>query len=68
MLSSIDGAVLVDPPDCATRPESSSTVIAVKGKGARSRGARYNSAIRYIHTAEKESDCMAVVVSEGWCD
>jgi len=51
-LTPIDGAVLVSP-DC---------VCHAIGKGASSRGARYNSALRYVESAE--NSCMAIVVSE----
>jgi DNA integrity scanning protein DisA with diadenylate cyclase activity len=64
MLSSIDGAVLVDPSGICHAAGVILDGNAVKGKGTRSRGARYNSAIRYIHAAEKQSECLAVVISE----
>jgi hypothetical protein len=64
MLSSIDGAVLVDPTGTCYAAGVILDGNAIKGKGTRSRGARYNSAIRYIYAAEKESECLAVVISE----
>lgn len=64
MLSSIDGAVLVDPAGTCHAAGVILDGVAVNGKGTRSRGARYNSAIRYVHAAPKESECLAVVISE----
>ena len=64
MLTSIDGAVLVDPTGICHAAGVILDGNAVKGKGTRSRGARYNSAIRYIDAAEKKSECLAVVISE----
>lgn len=64
MLTSIDGAVLVDPTGTCHAAGVILDGNAVKGKGTRSRGARFNSAIRYIHCAEKNSECLAVVISE----
>lgn len=64
MLTSIDGAVLVDPKGVCHAVGVILDGKAVAGKGTRARGARYNSAIRYIDSAEKESECLAVVISE----
>jgi hypothetical protein len=64
MLTSIDGAVMVDPSGVCHAAGVILDGNAVKGKGDSSRGARYNSAIRYIHAAEKNSECLAVVISE----
>jgi hypothetical protein len=64
MLSSIDGAVLVDPAGVCHATGVILDGGAVKGKGTRARGARYNSALRYIHAKEKEHECLAVVVSQ----
>lgn len=64
MLTSIDGAVLVDPNGVAHAVGVILDGKAVAGKGTRARGARYNSAIRYVDSAEKESECLAIVVSE----
>jgi len=61
MLSSIDGAVLVDSEGICHAAGAILDGEAVRGKGTRSRGARYNSAIRYIH---EKSECLAVVISE----
>jgi len=65
-ITAIDGAVLID-------ENSICYAIGVildglaSGKGTSSRGARYNSAIRYIETSEYP--CMAVVVSaDGMID
>lgn len=64
MLSSIDGAVLVDPAGVCHAAGVILDGAAIKGKGTSSRGARYNSAIRYIYAKEKESECLAVVISQ----
>jgi hypothetical protein len=64
MLTSIDGAVPVDPSGLCYAAGVILDGNAVKGKGDSSRGARYNSAIRYIHAAEKNSECLALVISE----
>jgi hypothetical protein len=65
MLSSIDGALLVDPAGVCHAAGVILDGAAVKGKGTRSRGARYNSAIRYIHAKENEQhECLAIIVSE----
>ena len=61
VITTIDGAVLIDP---------SSTCYAIgvildglaSKKGTPARGARYNSAIRYVETSQYP--CMAIVVSE----
>lgn len=59
-ITAIDGAVLIS-------PDSTCFAIGVildgiaTPKGTRSRGARYNSAIRYI---ESQSNCLAIVISE----
>lgn len=61
VITAIDGAVLIDP---------SSTCYAIgvildglaSGKGSPARGARYNSAIRYVETSQYP--CIAIVVSE----
>ncbi|MBC6990812.1 DNA integrity scanning protein DisA nucleotide-binding domain protein [Hymenobacter sp. BT491] len=61
LVTSIDGAVLVD-------PESYCYSIGVildgkaSGRGTSTRGARYNSAIRYVESSPYP--CMAIVVSE----
>lgn len=64
MLSSIDGAVLVDPAGMCHAVGVILDGAAIKGKGTNSRGARYNSAIKYIYGKEKEHECLAVVVSQ----
>lgn len=65
MLSSIDGALLVDPSGTCHAAGVILDGTAVKGKGKRSRGARYNSALGYINAADaKGSECLIVVVSE----
>jgi len=64
-LSAIDGALLLDP-----RGDCHAIGAILDGlacdKGTSSRGARYNSAIRYVETATRQLShrCMAVVVSE----
>ena len=61
LVTSIDGAVLLD-------PESYCYSIGVildgkaSGRGTSTRGARYNSAIRYVETSPYP--CLAIVVSE----
>lgn len=61
MITAIDGAVLID-------PDSNCYAIGVildglaSRKGTPSRGARYNSAIRYVESSKHP--CVAVVVSE----
>ena len=65
MLTSIDGALLVDPDGMYRAAGVILDGIAVKGKGSRARGARYNSAIRYLQYAEeKKHECLIVVISE----
>jgi hypothetical protein len=64
MLTSIDGALLVDPAGTCHAVGVILDGKAVAGKGTRARGARYNSAIRYIAEPEGESKCLAVVISE----
>ncbi len=60
MVTSIDGAVLIS-------PDGTCFAIGVildgfaTHKGNRARGARYNSAIRYV---ESQENCLAIVVSE----
>lgn len=67
MLTSIDGALLVDPSGTCYAAGVILDGNAVKGKGTSSRGARYNSAIRYVYGARNDGDrgeCLAVVVSK----
>lgn len=65
MLSSIDGALLVDLSGTCHAAGVILDGTAMKGKGTRSRGSRYNSAIGYINAADaKGSECLIVVVSE----
>lgn len=67
MLTSIDGALLVDPLGTCYAAGVILDGNAIKGKGTSSRGARYNSAIRYVYGAEKSTDkceCLAVVISK----
>lgn len=64
MLTSIDGALLVDPVGTCHAVGVIMDGKAVAGKGTRARGARYNSAIRYIAAPEGGSKCLAVVISE----
>jgi hypothetical protein len=67
MLTSIDGALLVDP---AANCYAAGVILdgdAIKGKGTSSRGARYNSAIRYVYGAKvdaRKGQCLAVVISK----
>jgi hypothetical protein len=67
MLTSIDGALLVDPSGTCYAAGVILDGAAIKGKGTSSRGARYNSAIRYVYGArndESKGECLAVVVSK----
>jgi hypothetical protein len=67
MLTSIDGALLVDPLGTCYAAGVILDGNAIKGKGTSSRGARYNSAIRYIYGAKNDAskgECLAVVVSK----
>jgi hypothetical protein len=67
MLTSIDGALLVDPTGTCYAAGVILDGAAIKGKGTSSRGARYNSAIRYVYGArndESKGECLAVVVSK----
>jgi len=60
MITAIDGAVLIDPSSACHAIGVILDGLASK-KGTPSRGARYNSAIRYVETSEYP--CMAIVVS-----
>ncbi|MGM0378197.1 MAG: DNA integrity scanning protein DisA nucleotide-binding domain protein [Bacillota bacterium] len=70
-ITAIDGAVLID-----TKCYCHGIGVILDGmassKGDTSRGARYNSAIRYVETVNRNegySDCLAVVISEdGYVD
>ncbi len=67
MLTSIDGALLVDPTGMCYAAGVILDGTAIKGKGTSSRGARYNSAIRYVYGARTDvskGECLAVVVSK----
>lgn len=67
MLTSIDGALLVDPTGMCYAAGVILDGTAIKGKGTSSRGARYNSAIRYVYGAKSDvnkGECLAVVVSK----
>jgi len=67
MLTSIDGALLVDPTGTCYSAGVILDGFAIKGKGTSARGARYNSAIRYIYgalTDHSKGECLAVVVSK----
>jgi hypothetical protein len=67
MLTSIDGALLVDPQGTCYAAGVILDGLAIKGKGTSSRGARYNSAIRYVYgttTDPSKGECLAVVVSK----
>ncbi len=61
LVTSIDGAVLVDPDSYCY---SIGVILDGKatGRGTNTRGARYNSAIRYVQSSPYP--CMAIVVSE----
>ncbi len=67
MMTSIDGALLLDPTGTCYAAGVILDGTAIKGKGESSRGARYNSAIRYIYGAKTDlskGQCLAVVVSK----
>lgn len=64
MLTSIDGALLVDPTGTCHAVGVILDGKAVAGQGTRSRGSRYNSAIKYIGSGEEKSECLIVVISE----
>ncbi|ANF31961.1 hypothetical protein A0130_10020 [Leifsonia xyli] len=62
-VTSIDGAVLVDP---AAKCHAVGVIldgVAVTGLGDQARGARYNSAVRY-HQGSESGACLIVIVSE----
>jgi len=70
-ITSIDGAVLIDT-DCKCYGIGVILDGMATNSGDTARGARYNSAIRYVETIknkEKFSDCLAIVISEdGYVD
>jgi hypothetical protein len=61
LLTAIDGAILIAP-DATCYAIGAILDGVAQGKGDSSRGARYNSALRYLQSIE--GDCIAVVVSE----
>jgi hypothetical protein len=64
-LTSIDGAVLIDVAGTCYGLGVILDGEAKEGQGTRERGARYNSAIRYIDSARaKGHQCLAVILSE----
>jgi DNA integrity scanning protein DisA with diadenylate cyclase activity len=70
-ITSIDGAVLIDT-NCNCHGIGVILDGMATNNGDTSRGARYNSAIRYVETIknrENYSDCLAIVISEdGYVD
>ncbi|ADU32135.1 DNA integrity scanning protein DisA nucleotide-binding domain protein [Evansella cellulosilytica] len=67
-LSSIDGAIIVDPKGQCYSIGAILDGLADSTIGDISRGARYNSAIRYLHS-HNEGFCLIVIVSEdGYVD
>ena len=62
-LTPIDGAILLDPDGTC---HAIGTILDGRAtpNGDPSRGARFNSAIRYVESAGKKAPCLAVVVSE----
>lgn len=62
-MTSIDGAVILNPLGDAFAIGSILDGVADE-KGNRGRGARYNSALRYVNTYRQKFACLAVVVSE----
>lgn len=68
-ITSIDGAVLIDPQGFCHAVGVILDGKANKKFGDISRGARYNSALRYINSTKEESPCLVVIVSEdGYWD
>ncbi|MCH5372806.1 MAG: DNA integrity scanning protein DisA nucleotide-binding domain protein, partial [Planctomycetes bacterium] len=61
LLTAIDGAILISP-DATCYAIGAILDGVAQGKGDSSRGARYNSALRYLQSVD--GDCIAVVVSE----
>lgn len=61
LLTAIDGAILISP-DATCYSIGAILDGVAQGRGDSSRGARYNSALRYLQSVE--GDCIAVVVSE----
>ncbi|MDM8534273.1 DNA integrity scanning protein DisA nucleotide-binding domain protein, partial [Clostridiaceae bacterium HSG29] len=70
-ITSIDGAVLIDT-DCKCYGIGVILDGMASNNGNTARGARYNSAIRYVETIKNKknfSDCLAIVISEdGYVD
>lgn len=65
LVSAIDGAVLVDPDGRCHAIGVILDGVARPGQGSPSRGARYNSAVRYVEgNGLERGPCMAVIVSE----
>jgi len=62
-MSSIDGAILLDPQGCCHAVGVILDGVAVANHGDPSRGARFNSAVRY-HQSMPHNTCVIVVVSE----
>lgn len=63
-VTSIDGAVLVAP-DCVCHAVGTILDGLASDRCQRARGARYNSAVRYVYTnRSKGTPCLAVVVSQ----
>ena len=60
----IDGAVLLDPKGTCHAIGVILDGMAVPELGDPGRGARYNSAVRYVQTSSQDAACVAVVVSE----
>ncbi|GGE97138.1 DNA integrity scanning protein DisA nucleotide-binding domain protein [Hymenobacter cavernae] len=63
LVTAIDGAVLIDPEAyCYSIGVILDGKASMRGRGNSTRGARYNSAIRYVESSPYP--CMAIVVSE----
>jgi len=63
LVTAIDGAVLIDPEAyCYSIGVILDGKASTRGRGSSTRGARYNSAIRYVESSPYP--CMAIVVSE----
>lgn len=65
LVSSIDGAILLNPKGVCYAIGVILDGLAYEGIGDSSRGSRYNSALRYVNTRkEKKENCLAIIVSE----
>ncbi|MCM1988724.1 tetratricopeptide repeat protein [Oceanirhabdus seepicola] len=63
-ITSIDGAIIIDTKGVCYGMGVILDGLAVEEKGKSSRGARYNSAIRYANKGDLNGKCLVVVISE----